>query len=239
MASHLQTAVSRVTFFTVLAGAVLAGVCLAAERAPKQAPTVLMDRAESAVPVIEDSEQALAVGNYVGQRDDGTVSLAVGLKGANVSYRFEVLAEADSVLEPKDLSSMWGTRDGKAALAQALEDMLAGGRVSTRRLDASTGGFQGPVEAAAIFERDGVATHLLVVHFENDNAVFEELAVAGLFCNAAPQGGDCGCSASGSGKSCTSGKDTSTGITWAKCTDSTGTTDCTYNGHLCACADAQ
>jgi len=190
-------------------------------------------RAPASREVIADSDQPLAFAYYVGHNKTG-----LSLTGKYTSFDFKVLKDSDAKVKPDEFVKMWGTRDGMAALAQALADMLAGEQVKMRRMDASTMPSGGPVDAAAIFAGDK-ATHLVTVRFADGKAVFEVFAVEEAGCTATPLGGSCSCTASGPGSySCTSGTNPSTGINWAKCTDSTGTTNCTWNGTLCGCSGA-
>lgn len=189
-------------------------------------------RGESAVRAVAASERPLAVGYSVG-RQNTTVSLT----NADTRYEYKVLTGHESALKPESFVRMWGTRDGMAALARALGDMLAGDNVNIRRVNVGIGGLRGPVEAAAVFDDDQV-THLLLVRFEGDTPVFEELAVAAVGCVATPQGGTCSCTATGADAKCTTGI-YQTGVYWARCRDSSGAMECTWNGSMCGCTAAQ
>jgi hypothetical protein len=141
----------------------------------------------------------------------------------------------ESIPGPENLDRMWGNDRGVAALADYWSDSLRGRHPRANELSPENG-VPLRVEGAALFRRGDEAALWVVTLAEDGQFVLH--GAFGLFfagCTGTPPGGDCSCTASGSGAECETWTDPATGRANARCTDSSGTSLCTAKGGRCGC----
>jgi hypothetical protein len=224
----------------------------ASERTPQEARRTSAKQTTSPqAPVFRESEGHLIMGYHVG-RGKTLVTVRGQEEGGDVTYRFEVVPDSDSVsqapkgrvvIKPERFLRMWGTREGMGAMARTLAGMLEDVHLEIRRINPPMDPIPTRIDGVALFEEDDVL-HLLSVRIEGDEVVVEDIVVVAAGCTAFPpgSGGSCSCNGDGDGAQCSSGTSGIPGGTnsWAKCKDGSGlpspeVTECTYNGSACNC----
>jgi len=195
--------------------------------------------------VISESERPLTMGYKVGGNE---VWVTVGSEATGFTgYRLETDPDSKSVkdvpldqssIKPESFVRMSGTREGMAAIAGALAQMLTDQSPAIRSIKAPTDPVAAKVEGVAFFEDEGVV-HLLAVRIVGNKPEFEDIGgvAAGCSVSLPSTAGGCGCNASGAGSSCVgwTGTDNKYHV---KCTDSAGTMNCSGGGGGCECAAA-
>ena len=225
-------------------GGLAVSLAIASQRTQPESRSAPVKKVINEARVIGESERPLSMGYKVGGNE---VWVTVGSEGTGFTgYRLETDPDSKSVtdvpfdqssIKPESFVRMSGTREGMAAIAGALAQMLTDQFPAIRRIKAPTDPVSAKVDGIAIFEEEGVI-HLLSVRFLENGPVFEDIGgvASGCFSNLPPDAGGCGCTA-GQGGTCTgySGTDNKYHV---KCTDAAGTMECSGGGGSCTCAAA-
>jgi len=225
-------------------GALALSLAVASQRTQPESRSAPVKKVINEARVIGESERPLSMSYKVGGNE---VWVTVGSERTGFTgYRLETDPDSKAVkdvpldqssIKPENFVRMSGTREGMAAIAGALGQMLTDQSPAIRRIKAPTDPVAAEVEGVALFEDEGVV-HLLAVRIVGNKPEFEDIGGVAAGCSAElPAGaGGCGCNASGPGSSCYGGSDGSTGKYWVKCTDAQGTMSCSGGGGSCACA---
>jgi len=221
-------------FGAVACGFAVCSVTSAANRTPEEAREVPLKPIEHRAQVIQESERPTLLGYYV--RGD-EVSVTFSTENQQLAYEDACATDTDESLNPEHFVRMWGSREGMAALAEAMSSLLSGKAINVLRSDLLTGTRWGSADGVAIFEEDGV-THLLLVRLDGRETMFEVIVGVATGCSASPPNSSCSCNASGNGATCNYG--TTGGVDWAKCRDGNvpnpDQSNCDAYGGSCRCA---
>lgn len=178
----------------------------------------------------------VSVTTYAAKERESRVLL--GFSDSTQSWEFEVGTNPPPrPLNAEDFRWMWGTATGTSALLETLAEMTRGQAIAAPPLDVAKDGIKAPVAGVAVFEQDGELMLLMVTVDERGGVQKSSMGpIYEARCTATVPGHEgCSCSASGKGASCSQWVDSAGGTAHARCSDSTGTVNCTGKGGSCSC----
>lgn len=189
--------------------------------------------------VIVQTPERLKVG-IMAVAGKGEQGFLLHLADSTRSWKFGMGVENQRrPLDAGDFRWMWGTAAGTSALLDALADLVKGNAIAAEPWDVVRDGIQSPIEAVALFEKDGDITLLTFVGEQKQGVQIRAIRPANIAgCSATLPEHACSCSASASGASCSAWTDDASGTGHAQCTDSDGTTICASKDQACECVTA-